>query len=113
MRGTESRHATPADISAAALAGTDSIAVETLAVFCRVLGGFAGNLALTYGARGGVYIAGGIVPRVVDFLARSEFRERFLAKGRFRDYLNDIPTRVVTRDNPGLFGALRYLQGRH
>ena len=113
MRGSESRHATPADISAAALRGEDSIAVETLAVFCRVLGGFAGNLALTYGARGGVYIAGGIVPRVLDFLKGSEFRDRFLAKGRFRDYLNDIPTRIVTRDNPGLLGALRYLQSRH
>ena len=79
-------------------------------MFCRALGGVAGNLALTYGAHGGVYVAGGIVPRVVDFVRHTEFRERFLAKGRFRDYLNDIPTRIVTRDNPGLFGALRFLQ---
>jgi glucokinase len=112
MRGAQSRLATPADISAAAVAGEDPVAVETLAVFCRVLGGVAGNLALTYGAHGGIYIAGGIIPRVLDFVRQSEFRERFLAKGRFRDYLNDIPTRVVTRENPGLFGALRYLQSR-
>jgi glucokinase len=110
LHGVEGRQATPADISAAALSAADAVAVEALGVFCRVLGGVAGNLALTFGARGGVYVAGGIVPRMIDFLQRSDFRERFLAKGRFRDYLNDIPTRVVIRDNPGLFGALRYLE---
>jgi glucokinase len=110
LRGSEQRQATPADISSAGLAGEDPVAVETLAVFCRVLGSVAGNLALTYGARGGIYIAGGIPPRIMAFLRRSDFRERFLAKGRFRDYLNDIPTRIVTRDNPGLFGALRFLE---
>ena len=112
MHGSQERHASPADISAAALAGDDPVASESLAVFCRVLGGVAGNLALTFGARGGVYIAGGIVPRVLEFVRRSDFRERFLAKGRFRDYLNDMPTRIVTRDNPGLFGALRFIQDR-
>jgi glucokinase len=112
MRGAKDRHATPADISAAALAATDPVAVEALHVFCRVLGSVAGNLALTYGAFGGMYIGGGIVPRIADFLAASDFRERFLAKGRFRDYLNDIPTRIVTRDNPGLYGALRFLESR-
>ncbi|MFN2288382.1 MAG: glucokinase [Chromatocurvus sp.] len=109
-RGVPRRQATPADISAAALAGDDPVAVETLAVFCRVLGGVAGNLALTVGAHGGIYITGGIAPRVLPFLRRSEFRERFLTKGRFRDYLSDIPTRVVTRENAGLFGALKFLQ---
>lgn len=112
MRDAEHRHASPADISAAAMQGQDPVAVEALHVFCRVLGSTAGNLALTLGARGGVLIAGGIAPRILDFLAVSEFRERFLSKGRFRDYLNDIPTRVVTCDNPGLRGALRYLKAR-
>jgi glucokinase len=112
LRGAQERHASPADISTAALAANDPVATESLAVFCRVLGGVAGNLALTLGARGGVYIAGGIVPRVIDFLRDSEFRERFVAKGRFRDYLNDMPTRIVTRENPGLFGALRFIQDR-
>lgn len=110
MRESQSRHTTAADISTAALAGKDPVAVEALAVFCRVLGGVAGNLALTFGAHGGVYIGGGIAPRVLPFMQRSDFRERFLAKGRFRDYLNDIPTRLITRDNPGLFGALCYLR---
>jgi glucokinase len=112
LRGADLRQASPADISAAALSGEDPVAVETLRVFCAVLGGVAGNLALTLGAGGGIYIAGGIPPRVLPFLERGDFRERFLAKGRFRDYMNDIPTRIVTRDNPGLLGALRYLQQR-
>ncbi|MFK7830429.1 MAG: glucokinase [Congregibacter sp.] len=112
MHGAERRQATPADISAAATTGKDPMATETLAVFFRILGGVAGNLALTFGARGGIYVAGGIVPRVLEFARKSDFRERFLAKGRFRDYLNDIPTRVVTRENPGLFGALQFLKSR-
>ncbi|MFT7286640.1 MAG: glucokinase [Halieaceae bacterium] len=112
LRGHGRSHGTPADISAAALANTDPVATEALAVFCRVLGSVAGNLALTLGAHGGVYIAGGIVPRMLDFLARSDFRERFVAKGRFRSYLDSIPTRAITRDNPGLLGALRFLQAQ-
>ncbi|MFK8042472.1 glucokinase [Congregibacter sp.] len=113
MHGAQQQHATPADISAAALAGDDPIAVESLAVFCRVLGSVAGNLALTFGSLGGVYVAGGIVPRILEFVRNSDFRERFLAKGRFREYLDDIPTRIVTRKDPGLFGALQFLQSRH
>lgn len=112
LRGGEQRAPSPADITAAATAGSEPLARGALSVFCRVLGGVAGNLALTLGARGGIYIAGGIAPRILDFLAASDFRERFLAKGRFRDYLGDIPTRVVTLENPGLVGALRCLQSR-
>ncbi len=110
LQGTDSRQASPADISVAALTDGDALSAQTLAVFCRVLGGVAGNLALTLGAHGGVYIAGGIVPRVLEYVRASDFRERFVAKGRFREYLNDIPTRLVTRDNPGLYGALGFLQ---
>jgi glucokinase len=112
IRGVPWRDLRPDEISALAAQGVDAVAAETLDVFCRVLGAMAGNLALTLGARGGVYIAGGIAPRLLPFLRRGEFRERFLAKGRFRDYLSDIPTRVVTAPEPGLRGALRYLQER-
>jgi glucokinase len=97
----------PARITELALAGEDSLSVNTLQMFCRILGSTAGNLALTVGARGGVYIAGGIVPRFVDVLAQSGFRHRFEDKGRFRSYLADIPVRVVTRDHLGLLGAVR------
>ena len=65
-----------ADITKSALAGDCPVAHEALATFCAFLGSFAGNVALTFGARGGVYIAGGISPRIVDFLSRSEFRSR-------------------------------------
>jgi glucokinase len=79
------------------------------AMFCAMLGTIAGNLALTLGARGGIYIAGGIVPRLGAAFAQSEFRARFEAKGRFRDYLAAVPTYVVTRPFPALLGAATLL----
>ncbi len=100
---------TPAQITVAAREGADPVAVHALALFFRGLGSIAGNLALAFGAHGGVYLAGGILPRLADSLSRSEFRERFLAKGRFEAYLSDVPTRLVTRKDPGLEGAARYL----
>lgn len=102
---------TPARITELAIAGEDSLAVDTLQMFCRILGSTAGNLALTVGATGGVYIAGGIVPRFIDFLAQSDFRRRFESKGRFHSYLVDIPVRVITKGHLGLFGAARRVQG--
>jgi glucokinase len=85
----------PDEITAAALAKTDPRAAETLDMFCAMLGTVAGNLALTYDARGGIYIAGGIVPKLGDHFAASRFRERFEDKGRFRDYLAPIPVYVI------------------
>jgi glucokinase len=82
---------------------------EATAMFCAMLGTIAGNLALTLGARGGIYIAGGIVPRLGPTFAQSEFRARFEAKGRFRDYLAAIPTYVITRPFPALLGAATLL----
>ena len=76
-----------------------------MAMFFAVLGSSAGNLALTTGAMGGVYIAGGIAPRYIDLLRKSDFRARFLAKGRFADYNTNIGTFVITHDDPGLLGA--------
>ena len=101
----------PADISAAALAGSDPHCVRTLDLFCSFLGNVAGNLALTLGARGGMYIGGGIVPRLGDWFARSKFRQRFEEKGRFRAYLESIPTYVVQAGTPpALTGAARALE---
>jgi glucokinase len=93
----------PEDITDAALRG-DEMSVETLNIFCAMLGTVAGNLALVLGARGGIYIAGGIVPKVLSFFRRSPFRDRFLAKGRFENYLSAIPTRVITHDLPAFLG---------
>jgi glucokinase len=84
---------------------------SAVAHFCAILGTLGGNLALTLGARGGLYIAGGIVPRMGGAFDRSPFRERFLDHGRFRDYLEAIPTFVITAPHAGLLGAGRhYLQ---
>jgi glucokinase len=83
-------------ITRSALRGECRMAIEALNIFCAFLGSFAGNVALTFDARGGVYLAGGISPRIVDFIGRSEFRERFEAKGRFREYLKAIPVNLIT-----------------
>lgn len=88
---------------------TDPPTREATSMFCAMLGTVAGNLALTLGARGGIYIAGGIVPRMALFFAHSEFRSRFEAKGRLRGYLAAIPTYIIVRPLPGLLGAAALL----
>jgi glucokinase len=99
-----------AEVSRLALAGTDSQCVEALDLFCAFLGNAAGNLALTLGARGGVYIGGGIVPRLGHAFARSRFRACFEDKGRFRSYLESIPVFVIDANvSPALMGASRAL----
>ena len=99
-----------ADITARALAGSDQRCTEAVALFCSLLGSVAGNLALTLGARGGVYIGGGIVPRLGALFEASAFRERFEAKGRFRAYLAQIPVFVIHASvSPALLGAARAL----
>lgn len=92
-------------IVTAALAGTDAQAGETVDLFCALLGSFAGNVALTLGARGGVYIGGGIVPRFADRFFASAFRQRFEAKGRFQGYLAAIPTALITDTLAALSGG--------
>ncbi|MFO1329748.1 MAG: glucokinase [Rubrivivax sp.] len=93
------------DIVAAALDGSDAQAGQTVDLFCALLGGFAGNVALTLGARGGLFVGGGIVPRFADRFFASAFRERFEAKGRFRDYLAAVPTALITDTLAALGGA--------
>ena len=95
----------PAQISALAFEHGDTLALATLDQFCAILGSVAGNTALTYGAQGGVFITGGIIPRMLDYFAQSSFRERFEAKGRFVEYMQAIPTYVMTHKQPGLLGA--------
>jgi glucokinase len=83
----------------------DPLCREAVAMFCSMLGTMAGNLALTLGAQGGVYIAGGIVPRLGGRFAESPFRERFEAKGRLSSYLAVTPTYVVTHPLPAFIGC--------
>ena len=83
----------------------DAVCEETLETFCALLGSFAGNVALVLGARGGLFIGGGIVPRLGERFFESRFRERFEAKGRFEDYLRAIPTSLITDTLVALTGA--------
>ena len=96
---------TPKAVGKAAQVHSDPMAAEAMAVFFAVLGSVAGDLALTLGARGGLYIAGGIVPRYIELLRHSQFRSRFESKGRFAAHNAGIPSFVVTHPNPGLLGV--------
>lgn len=97
-------YALPEAVGDAARTG-DRLAMESMSTFCSILGSVAGDLALTIGARGGVFIAGGIAPDYLDLLHQSDFRARFLAKGRFAAFNRDIPTFIVKHPHPGLLGA--------
>jgi len=100
----------PAQITSRRIWDEDPRAREATAMFCAMLGTVAGNLALTLGARGGIYIAGGIVPKLDRFFAQSEFRARFESKGRLRGYLATIPTYVIIRPLPALLGTTSLLK---
>jgi glucokinase len=93
------------EITRLALDGSDPVCVETLEVFCAMLGTAAANLAVTLGAMGGIYIGGGIVPRLGEYFDRSPFRARFEDKGRFSDYVKAIPTYVITAEHATFVGA--------
>lgn len=99
---------TPAEITQAAH-DNDPLALAVIHTFCALLGSAAGNLALTLGALGGIYIGGGIVPRLGALFDCSPFRQRFESKGRFYTYLKRIPTWVITAESPALTGAAHTL----
>jgi glucokinase len=92
-----------------ALAGSDALCRETLDCFSGMLGTVAANLAVTLGATGGVYIGGGVVPRLGDYFAASPFRARFESKGRFSAFTASIPTLLITAPYPALSGAAAVL----
>ncbi|MCC7549683.1 MAG: glucokinase [Burkholderiales bacterium] len=101
----------PGQISEVGMAGSDRHCVEALEMFCAVLGTAAANLAVTLGARGGLYIGGGIVPRLGEWFDTSPFRRRFEHKGRFSSYLAAVATLVITAENPALRGLAAALAG--
>ncbi|MES2316304.1 MAG: glucokinase [Pseudomonadota bacterium] len=104
------------DIITGALDEQDALCLEVLDCFCGMLGGAAANLAVTLGSFGGIFIGGGIVPRIGEWFAQSPFRARFEAKGRFSSYLAEIPTFVITTPNPAFHGVAtilsEHLRGR-
>ena len=99
----------PAAITEAALAGQDATAGRTLEMFCGMLGTVAGNLGLTVGSHGGVFVAGGIVPRFADFFAASAFRHRFEDKGRLSSFVKSMPTYLITHPIPAFVGLAALL----
>lgn len=101
------------EIGSLGIARSDRLCELTMEAFCSLLGSIAGNLALTLGARGGVFIAGGIVPKLGEFFHRSEFRAHFEAKGRYVEYLRDISTPVITTPFPGLRGLVHHSAQGH
>jgi len=104
LDGVEARLRSAAEITAAALAG-DTVSVAVLEQFCGWLGRIAGNNVLSLGARGGVYIVGGVVPRFAEFFLASGFARSFKEKGCMSDYFEGIPVWLVTAEYPGLMGA--------
>lgn len=110
LAGQRADEVRPEEVSARAHQG-DEVAKAALVHFFAFLGTTAGNLALTLGARGGVYVAGGITPRLQDAFAESDFRGKFERKGRYQDYMETIPTYLVTEDVPAFRGLAAILDG--
>lgn len=100
------------ELWAAALAGTDSLATAALDRLCLSLGAVAGDLALAQGAVA-VVIAGGVGLRLADYLPQSGFRDRFIAKGRFERRMDEMPVKLITHPQPGLFGAAAAFAKEH
>jgi glucokinase len=114
LRGVKASLQMPADITRSAVEQSDAAATEALNVFCGLLGSFVGDLVLLYGARGGVYLAGGILPQIRDLLLSSTFAERFFNKGVMRPYLQQVPVRLMEHGQLGVIGAAGlYLDGQH
>ena len=105
VRGIRPLHTAPDAITAAAQTGDDPLARDTLELFCGLLGSAVGDMALLYGAHGGVALAGGILPQIRDFLVQSSFVQRFLNKGPMREALLRIPLTLVEHGQLGVIGA--------
>jgi len=100
----------PSDITAAAYGDDYPIAKKAVNVFCAVLGSFAGNVAVTTGARGGIILAGGILPKIADVFLKSEFNARFATKGPHENYLAKVPVYLLTSEATALIGAAHLLK---
>jgi len=100
------------ELWASALAGTDSLATAALDRLCLSLGAVAGDMALAQGAVA-VVVAGGVGLRLADYLPRSGFRDRFIAKGRFERRMDEMPVKLITHPQPGLFGAAAAFAKEH
>lgn len=102
----------PEDVTRAAVAGEDPHAEEALNIFCEALGTYAGSIVLASGARGGVSLAGGILPKIQDFFMKSRFVQRFGEKSPMEHYLEDVPVHLIISKNTALIGAAKLLEDR-
>jgi glucokinase len=109
-RGIDAPLLTPAQIVERAVAGSDPLCVEVIQCFCEMLGTFSANLAVTLGAKGGIYIGGGVVPRLGALFTNSAFRARFEAKGRMRAFVEPIPVHVIIASYPAFLGVSSMLE---
>lgn len=109
LAGVAPARRTPAEVAAGAVDGSDAQAAEALDIFCGWLGSYVGDLAMLYGASGGIYLAGGFLSRLIDVLAASRFVERFLDKGVVRPFLERVPVHVVDHAQLGVVGAASWL----
>jgi glucokinase len=105
LNGTAAEPLDAVKVSQRGMAATDPACEEALDRLCRFLGNTAGNLALTLGARGGIYIGGGVIGQLGEYFAHSGFRAAFEAKGRFQKYMMEIPTYVIRKEQPALIGC--------
>ncbi|MBY0430571.1 MAG: glucokinase, partial [Rhodospirillales bacterium] len=111
VQGRQVESLPPSEITRRGLAGECDLCRASLDMFFGMLGTVVGNLVLSLGARGGVYIAGGILPRIKDAFVASRFRERFEGKGRFMDYLGPVPVWLVTHPYPAFLGLEGLVRG--
>ncbi|WP_208619525.1 glucokinase family protein [Xanthomonas populi] len=114
LRGQPAVHTGPADVTAAALAGHDTLARDALQAFCGFMGSVVGDMMLLYGVRSGVYLAGGFLPQIAAFIAQSDFVARLLDKGALRPALEQVPVSIVEHGQLGVIGAASWFlqQGR-
>ena len=108
--GVAAENLSAPEITRQGLSGQSIVCAETIECFCAMLGTIAGNIAITLGTQGGIYIGGGIVPRLGNYFQQSPFRQRFEAKGRFSGWLAQVPTWVITAEYPAFLGVSSMLQ---
>jgi glucokinase len=107
--GHEIRLKNPSSVTASGLDNSDVMAALAIKQFCRIMGSFAGNLALNLCTTGGIFIGGGVTGHLGDYFLQSDFRARFEAKGEFAYYVKNVPTYLIREPDHGLLGALAYL----
>lgn len=105
IRGEPAEALQPADVSRRGLSGEDASCEQALQTFCNLLGSLCGDFVLATGAYGGLFLAGGIVPRMIPFLCASDFVRRFTEKGMMAEHLASVPLYAITAEQPGLIGA--------